>query len=182
MKKGNHILLFGPGGVGKTTVGKILAAKLGYSFLDLDQIFCDRIGKVADYIKQYSYKDYCIKNSKLFDQIKPEIHSESVIAFSSGYLIYDTLLGEENYSKIKHFGYKILLLSSRDIDIATSIVVDRQLKRGFDLVKKNEILKFRERFIQYQKYKYNIKIYSSDSPEQTARDIIDRLNSKISPK
>ncbi|CAI1622383.1 shikimate kinase [Serratia quinivorans] len=39
----DYIFLIGPGGAGKSTVGKILSATPGYNLIDLDDEFCERI-------------------------------------------------------------------------------------------------------------------------------------------
>ena len=43
--KNNIIALIGMTGVGKTTVGKILAEKLNFKFSDLDLIITEKTGK-----------------------------------------------------------------------------------------------------------------------------------------
>lgn len=46
------IALTGPTGVGKTTIGKLLAQNLGYAFVDLDRFIEDRLGVDIDWIFQ----------------------------------------------------------------------------------------------------------------------------------
>ncbi|HUF15166.1 MAG TPA: shikimate kinase [Acidimicrobiia bacterium] len=40
-----HVIIVGPMGVGKTTVGEHLAARLGRPFLDSDEVMEDRFGE-----------------------------------------------------------------------------------------------------------------------------------------
>ena len=94
----NTLFLIGPGGVGKSTVGALLAQAMSYPFIDLD--------------------------------VCPEIVAS-------------------NRLLVRQSGYSILLLPSEDIDIATRIVVARQLMRGFGLVREKEEMKFRQRFREY---------------------------------
>jgi shikimate kinase len=61
-----NIFIVGPGGVGKSTAGKILAAKLGFTFIDLDQVFCERIENIRLYVRRFGYEKYCYTNSTLF--------------------------------------------------------------------------------------------------------------------
>ena len=56
------IFIIGPGGVGKTTSGEILAKLLSYKFIDLDQKFCEQIENIGTYINNEGYKKYCYKN------------------------------------------------------------------------------------------------------------------------
>src|SRR5262245_28128798 len=43
-----NIVLTGFMGTGKTTVGRLLAARLGYEFVDTDQVIVARHGEIAD--------------------------------------------------------------------------------------------------------------------------------------
>src|SRR5262245_20360797 len=43
-----NIVLTGFMGTGKTTVGRLLAARLGYEFVDTDQVIFERDGEIAD--------------------------------------------------------------------------------------------------------------------------------------
>lgn len=43
---GNSIVLVGPMGVGKTTIGKKLAKSMGVSFLDTDKVFISKHGSI----------------------------------------------------------------------------------------------------------------------------------------
>ena len=66
------IFIIGPGGVGKTTSGKILAKKLGYDFIDLDNEFMLRVGNIAEYCKNPGYREYCRANSRLAQELIKE--------------------------------------------------------------------------------------------------------------
>jgi shikimate kinase len=66
------IVLVGPAGVGKTTVGKKLASTLGLQFLDTDSLFVKDHGAIADFFSAHGeaafrkleedYLAYAIKN------------------------------------------------------------------------------------------------------------------------
>ena len=44
MSKHSNIVLVGPMGAGKSTVGRLLASRLGFSFVDTDSVIEDRTG------------------------------------------------------------------------------------------------------------------------------------------
>jgi len=46
------VRLIGPGGAGKSTIGALLAARMGASFVDLDRFFSERIGDISQFIEQ----------------------------------------------------------------------------------------------------------------------------------
>ena len=53
------IYLVGYMGAGKTTAGKMLAEKLGWHFVDLDEAFKEIHGySTADYIRQFGIDDF----------------------------------------------------------------------------------------------------------------------------
>ena len=54
--------LIGPGGAGKTTVGLLLAQRLGWSFVDQDREFMAREGDVARYMSAQGYVGYARRN------------------------------------------------------------------------------------------------------------------------
>ena len=85
------IFIIGPGGVGKSTCGEILANLLGYNFIDLDVEFCKRVENVGSYISSKGYKKYCLENSKLFYEILSQHLDNFVFSLSSGFLIHENM-------------------------------------------------------------------------------------------
>jgi len=53
-----RIHLIGPGGAGKSTVGRVLAERLDVPFHDLDQAFVQRLGDISVYIDRDGYEAY----------------------------------------------------------------------------------------------------------------------------
>jgi len=51
--KDQAIVLVGPAGVGKTTVGKKLASALGFPFIDTDALFVRDHGSIADFFANH---------------------------------------------------------------------------------------------------------------------------------
>lgn len=96
---GKRIILIGPCGAGKSTVGRLLAASLGCRFVDLDSVRVD-IYKATDYSEAAA--DDAYKNGGVIgwhEYIKPyEFYSvksvlsdcdNAVIAFGGGQSVYD---------------------------------------------------------------------------------------------
>jgi shikimate kinase len=144
------IYLIGPGGVGKSTLGRALAEVLKRTPIDLDDQFCGRMGNVGTFIRREGYERYVRENSVLAQGLVGELQTSSVLATSSGFLAADAepAVRDANLQLIKS-GYSISLLPSADLEVATSIIVTRQLRRGFGLNAESERRKFRERFNTY---------------------------------
>ena len=160
------IFIIGPGGVGKSTCGEILANLLGYNFIDLDVEFCKRVENVGSYISNKGYKKYCLENSKLFYKILSQHLENFVFSLSSGFLIHENMeeLILRHKQTLKELGISVLLLPSESLDEGVEIVVKRQLSRGFDLKEDREKTKFIQRFPIYKKLG-DIKIFSHEKPE-----------------
>ena len=166
------IFLIGPGGVGKSTCGKILANLLGYNFIDLDVEFCERVLNVGSYINNFGYKKYCLENSKLFYEILSQQLENFVFSLSSGFLVHENMnvLTIKHKQTLKDLGISVLLLPSESLDESTKIVVKRQLSRGFGLKEDKEKTKFIQRFPIYKKLG-DIKIFSYAKPEIIAKQM-----------
>jgi shikimate kinase len=163
------IFIIGPGGVGKTTSGKILANLLDYKFIDLDDEFCNQIENIGTFMKNKSYKKYCYENSKLFYKILNNLNDNFVFVLSSGFLVYDGLddLTTKHKCTLKEKGLSILLLPSKSISKSINIVVARQLKRGLGLKETTEKREITNRFPKYIKMG-DIQIFSYSKPKLIA--------------
>src|SRR3989339_1657251 len=166
------IFIIGPGGVGKSTSGAILANLLGYNFIDLDAEFCERVENVGAYINKHGYEKYCFENSKLFYEILGQHLENFIFSLSSGFLVHEGInhLTTKHRQALKEVGVSILLLPSRSLDISTEIVIKRQLSRGFGLKEDREKIKFTQRFHIYKKLG-DIKIFSHNKPEIIAEQM-----------
>ena len=167
-----NIFMIGPGGVGKSTVGRTLSEMLGFGFIDLDQEFYNRYGRIGTFIDSKGYDSYCRCNSALFFEILKGNPSKTVFALSSGFLVHENNkdLIEKHKQALKENGISVLLLPSESIEESERIVIDRQLLRGYELNEEREKEKFRSRFPKYLPLG-DIKIFSSDLPDSIAETI-----------
>ncbi|MDP4000023.1 MAG: shikimate kinase [bacterium] len=173
-----HIFIVGPGSVGKSTTGSLLATKLGYAFRDVDSQFCERIGLIGDYIKEKSYRDYCKKNADLFDTLVAEAGEPTVFALPSGFLVHEKApeIAESNKKLLKKLGLTILLLPSQTAKEGVDTVVQRHLSRNYiDTDAKIERERFISRFPKYLSYGGNIQIFSVAAPEKIADEMLVRI-------
>ncbi|OGE18871.1 hypothetical protein A3J19_04945 [Candidatus Daviesbacteria bacterium RIFCSPLOWO2_02_FULL_41_8] len=182
--KNELIFLVGPGSAGKSTTGRILANKLGYEFVDIDFVFCERIGFISDFITEQGYKAYSEVNSMLFEQLLEEYPTKTVFPLSSGFLVHKDSpeLIRKHKILLKGKGVSILLLPSPLLKESMDIIIPRQMAREYlDLVKKREKAKLRSRHPKYKRYG-DIKIFSTEPPEQIADLMLGELNKLGIPK
>jgi len=170
-----NIFFIGPAGVGKTTVGNIVAKQIGYNFIDIDKEFCERIALIPNYIDANGYTAYCEANSELVDDLLFDNPENTVFATPSGFLVHENLDHLVNkHLNLISTGTSILLLPTEDIEEAVKIIVARQLKRWDDTTVEIEEDRFRNRFPKYSQYG-DIRIYSIDPPANIAKIVIDKL-------
>ena len=165
-----RVFLIGPAGVGKSTCGALLAADLGFTFVDLDAEFNGRVGNISDFIARNGYPSYCRRNAGLFDALIAEHHTDAVYALSSGFLMYEDIdpLLSRLAGDVSRLGVSILLLPSASREEATEIAVRRLLTRRAGLDADKERQKFRTRFDKYSRHG-DIRIVSCDLPAVIAR-------------
>lgn len=100
------IYLVGYMGAGKTTAGKMLAEKLGWHFVDLDEAFKEIHGySTADYIRQFGIDDFRRKEKYVLEDLADQIPFEKIIyATGGGYPCY-----EDNMDCLRELGTSIYI-------------------------------------------------------------------------
>lgn len=182
--KNELVFIVGPGSAGKSTTGRLLAKKLGYGFVDIDFVFCERVGLIGDYIKQHGYRAYSEANSDLFEQVIEEYPAKMVFPLSSGFLVHKDSpeLVRKHRRLLKEKGISILLLPSASLKESMDIIIPRQMSRGYlELVEEEERAKLKSRYPRYKRYG-NIKIFSVEPLEQIADLMVEELNKLGLPK
>jgi shikimate kinase len=125
------LLLIGPGGAGKSSLGSELAPLLNRRLVDLDHEFCRRVEDITTFMRREGYEHYEIENSALAARIAAEAMCPTILVASSRFLTNDnpeTAL-KENRSLLEAC-YPVCLLPSRELERAVNIIVERQLARA----------------------------------------------------
>jgi shikimate kinase len=104
IQKDKHIILIGPMGAGKSTVGSILAHKLGIPFYDIDNTLEERCGVSVNLIFEIEKEEgfRTRETEVLRDLLK---HSPSIIATGGGIIVRD-----ENIELIKKSNSTVIYL------------------------------------------------------------------------
>ncbi len=139
----DNIVLIGMPGVGKSTIGVVLAKVLGYRFVDADLVIQERTGKLLREIIEESGTDGFIE---VENRINSQIEAEHAIIATGGSVVY----GAEAMRHLKENGTVLYLklpyeeLERRLSDIKGRGVVLRDGQTLRDL--------YEERVPLYEKY------------------------------
>ena len=145
------LFLLGPGGAGKSTLGKALSAHLDWPLIDLDLAFCEQIEIIGPFIARHGYDRYRKENLLLAERLVASAPRPVVFVTSSGFLAADKRSSDyRNAKALIATGYAVTVLPSLDEEQATATVVARQLTRGFGFTRATEEPKLRARFAIYR--------------------------------
>lgn len=165
-EKGNNIVLIGMPGVGKSTIGVILAKIMGYRFVDADIVIQEQEGRLLkDIIEQEGVEGFI----KIEDRVNRNLNvSKSVIA-TGGSAVYGRK-AMENYQKTSTVVYLKL-----DYDTLNERLSD--IKGRGVVLKSGQTLKdiYEERILLYEKY-------ADITIEETGLDVektVEKLLSKL---
>lgn len=166
MEQKTNIVLIGMPGVGKSTIGVILAKVLGYSFLDADLLIQEQEGKLLREIIEEKGTDGFIE---VENRVNASIRAGRAIIATGGSVVY----GKEAMEHLKEIGRVVYLkvsyaiLEKRLADIKGRGVV---LKEGQTL----ETL-FEERSKLYEQYA-DIEVSEEGlDVEQTVEKLVEAL-------
>lgn len=112
MKRMKSIALIGLRGSGKTSLGKLLAKKLHFTFFDTDEIFLQQEKQsIADYVASFGWEAFRDKE----EQILAKLPREKAILSCGGGII----LRETNRVFLKQFVFTVFL------DVPVNVLVER---------------------------------------------------------
>lgn len=139
----NNIILIGMPGVGKSTIGVILAKILGYQFLDTDLLIQEEEKKLLKDIIDEKGTDGFIE---VENRVNSQIQAERAVIATGGSVVY----GKEAMEHLKSIGTVVYLKQSLHM-------LEKRLRnirnRGV-VLKKGQTLKdlYKERTVLYEKY------------------------------
>lgn len=165
--KFSNIILIGMPGVGKSSVGVVLAKILGYRFLDCDLVIQEKEGKLLHEIISSEGLDGFIK---VENKINASINCEKCIVATGGSAIY----GEDAMAHFKEIGTIVYLKS--DYETIAERLGDLAA-RGVAM-KEGQTLKdlYEERVPLYEKY---ADVIVDESGCRSVRETISKLLEKI---
>lgn len=165
-KKKSNITLIGMPSSGKSTIGVLLAKRLGYSFVDVDIVIQEKEGRLLKEIIAEQGMDGFME---VENRINAELDVTHSVIAPGGSVIFGKE-AMEHYKEISQIVY--LKLGLQEVERRIGNVVDRGV-----VLKEGQTLKdlYEERIPYYEKYA-DITI---DETGQTAGRIVDTLRKLI---
>ncbi len=177
------VYLIGYMGAGKTTAGRLLAQKLGWHFVDLDEAFKEIHGlSTADYIRTYGLEDFRHKEKYVVEDLADQVPFDNIIyATGGGYPCW-----EDNMDCLLELGTSIYLrwkpehLAKR---LSLTDLSERPVLQGRT---EEELLQFiapqlkaREPFYSRAHHIYDVKICDEQSDERIAEDLFRLIRQRV---
>jgi len=167
MEQKTNIVLIGMPGVGKSTIGVILAKMLGYKFLDADLLIQEQEGKLLREIIEEKGTDGFIQ---VENRVNASIEAKRAIIATGGSVVY----GEEAMEHLKEIGTVVYLKVSY-------AVLEKRLAdikgRGV-VLKEGQTLKtlYEERSKLYEQYADMEVSEEGLNVEQTVEKLVELYN------
>ena len=158
----NNIILIGMPGAGKSTVGVVLAKKLGYTFIDSDIVIQDEKGMLLhELITKFGIDGF----NEIENEVNSKINVKNSVIATGGSAVY----GKEAMEHLKSIG-KIVYLKIGYKDLC---------KRLGNLKARGVVLKEGQSF--FELYKERIPLYEMyadftiDEKNKYIREIVDEI-------
>ena len=161
------VTLIGMPGAGKSTIGKKLAKKIDFDFVDLDLLIKEKEGKShVQLIRQKGEKEF----KRLEEKHALEVRLANTIFSPGGSIVYSALVMERlsNESKIIYLEVPLKEIEQR--------LGAKAVSRGIIGLKEKGLRRlYRERTPLYQKYAHHIINCSGFSDEEVVSRCLDLL-------
>ena len=164
-----NIILIGMPGVGKSTVGVVLAKKLGYNFLDSDLLIQEKHKKLLhEIIEERGIEGFW----QVENEVNASIKTDNTVIATGGSVIY----GKDAMEHLSQLGTIVYLkLSCEELAVRLGDLNDRgvTLKEGQDLKGL-----YVERIPYYEKYAE----LTIDCEDKMIRDIVEEIKKQTYSK
>ena len=177
------IYLIGYMGAGKTTVGRLLAERLGWHFVDLDEAFAEIHGQTpAEYIREHGIEEFRYKEKYVVEDLAELPIDKVIYATGGGYPCW-----EDNMECLRELGTSVYLKWKPEHLAQRLMLTDLSTRPVLQGRTEKELLSFitpqleaREPF--YMKANYVVEAPVKEIAEEDDKHIAEQLWKLISYK
>ncbi|CAG7622351.1 Shikimate kinase 2 [Paenibacillus allorhizosphaerae] len=167
MLNGGNVVLIGPMGTGKSTVGKALAEKLGWTFVDTDAVIEEKAGTTIGAI-------FAEQGEPAFRKMESEtiasvLQGETRIVSTGG----GAVLAEQNRKAMKTSGFVIALRATEE-----TIIMRVGNDENRPLLQGNAAERVR-RILEERKHAYDFADFTIDTTDKPVEVIVDLIVSRL---
>ena len=170
------IYLIGYMGAGKTTVGSLLAERLGWHFVDLDEAFAEIHGQTpAEYIREHGIEEFRYKEKYVVEDLAELPIDKVIYATGGGYPCW-----EDNMECLRELGTSIYLKWKPELLAQRLMLTDLSTRPVLQGRTEKELLSFitpqleaREPF--YMKADYVVEAPVKEIAEEDDKHIAEQL-------
>ena len=166
----NNIILIGMPGVGKSTLGVVLAKVLGFQFIDADLLIQEQERKkLHQIIKEVGINGFM----EIENQVNASIEAESSVIATGGSVVYC----RQAMSHLKEIGTVVYL----KVSLSTLEKRLGNLKRRGVILKKGQTLKdlYEERVPLYEKYADVVVDEKGRDLEECLQLLLEKLDTEV---
>lgn len=168
-----NITMIGMPSSGKSTIGVLLAKRLGFSFVDVDIVIQEKEGRL---LKEIIADEGLEGFLKVEERVNAELDVKLSVIAPGGSVIY----GQEAMRHLKEISEVVYLkMSYEEMEKRIGNVVDRgvALKPGFTL---RDL--YNERVAYYEKYADIVIDEEGKTPGETVDELRERIEAMMDPK
>ena len=165
MEGTGNIVLIGLSGTGKTTTGKLLAERLGKTFVDLDHAIEHTCGMSVEEIFRSQGENYFRSQERL--AVQSVLARRNVIVATGGGVV----LAPENVADLKSCGVVILLKAPAEV-ILNRLECDSVAR---PLLNKPDRLQVIEKMMEARENKYQFADFTVDTTSQNPAEVVERI-------
>ncbi|HBA62481.1 MAG TPA: shikimate kinase [Lachnospiraceae bacterium] len=166
MKKGSNIIFIGMSAAGKSTIGVVIAKRLGYEFIDTDLLIQKREKRLLKEILEQDGNDRFLE---IENEVNSTLESEHTVISPGGSVIY----AEESMTHFKNIGTIVYLQASFETINAR---IKNPKERGI-VLKEGQSLQelYDERTVLFERYADLIVNEDGLSLEETIERVLEVL-------
>lgn len=168
-----NIIFIGPRSVGKSTIGKVLAKKLRYKYIEFDKIVEGKLKGIDKYCKKYGIDSYRKKEQDILKKVVKNLPKNFVMCIGGGTIASQLKkISKENIKILKRYGKLVYLNPSKNNKEAIEILRKREkLRRGNQSFEHTSNL-YKIRKPIYEKAKDYEIIVKNKTPRQIVNEIL----------